>query len=102
MDLVIELDNEGRIWVTGADGAAREEAWLLGADDTPSSLRVSGLCLLEEKYTAGRWSSTTLDQREMAGAVMGGSLPRAVRVNPLRTVLARPRCERSGTLRWNT
>ena len=67
MDLVIELDNEGRIWVSGTDGTTREEAWLQGTDDTPSSLRASGLCLLEEKYTAGQWSSTTLDQRELTG-----------------------------------
>ena len=50
MDLVIELDNEGRIWVSPADDTAREEAWLQGADDTPLSLRASGLCPLEEKY----------------------------------------------------
>jgi hypothetical protein len=67
MDVVIELDNEGRIWVSPADGTAREEAWLQGADDTPRSLRASGLCPLEEKYTVGRWTSTTLDQREIAG-----------------------------------
>ena len=66
MDLVIELDNEGRIWVSPADGTAREEAWLQGTDDTPLSLRASGLCPLEEKYTVGRWTSTTLDQREIA------------------------------------
>lgn len=36
MDLVIELDNKGRIWVSGSDGTAREEAWLPGAKDTPS------------------------------------------------------------------
>ena len=48
MDLVIELDNEGRIWVSGSDGSAPEEAWLQGADDTPDALRASGLCLLEE------------------------------------------------------
>jgi hypothetical protein len=66
MDLVIELDNEGRIWVSPADDTAREEAWLQGADDTPLSLRASGLCPLEEKYPVGRWTSTTLDQREIA------------------------------------
>lgn len=67
MDFVIELDNEGRIWVSGSDGTTREEAWLPGADDTPLALRASGLCPLEEKYMVGRWTSTTLDQREIAG-----------------------------------
>ncbi len=28
MDLVIELDNEGRLWVSGSDDTTREEAWL--------------------------------------------------------------------------
>ena len=67
MDLVIELDTEGRIWVSGSDGTAPEETWLQEADDTPDVLRASGLCPLEEKYTVGRWTSTTLDQREIAG-----------------------------------
>jgi hypothetical protein len=67
MDLVIELDNKGRIWVSSFDGTAPEEAWLQGADDTPDTLRASGLCPLEEKYTLGTWISTTLDQREIAG-----------------------------------
>jgi hypothetical protein len=67
MDLVIELDNEGRLWVSGSDDTTREEAWLQGADDSPVSLRAGGLCPLEEKYTVGRWTSTTLDQREIAG-----------------------------------
>ncbi len=67
MDLAIELDNEGRIWVSGFDGTDPEEAWLQGAEDTPEALRASGLCPLEEKYTSGRWTSTTLDQREIAG-----------------------------------
>ncbi len=67
MDFVIELDNEGRIWVSGPDGTAHEEAWLPSADDTSLSLRASGLCPLEEKYIVGRWTSTTLDQREIAG-----------------------------------
>jgi hypothetical protein len=67
MDVGIELDHEGRIWVSPADSTAREEAWLPGVDDTPLSLRASGLCPLEEKYTAGRWTSTTLDQQEIAG-----------------------------------
>ena len=49
MDFVIELDDEGRIWVSPADGSAREEAWLQGADDTPHWMRASGLCLVEEK-----------------------------------------------------
>ena len=67
MDIMIELDNEGRLWVSPTDGTAREEAWLQGPDDTPLTLRASGLCPLEEKYTVGRWTSTTLDQREIAG-----------------------------------
>jgi hypothetical protein len=67
MDLVIELDNEGRIWVSPSDGSAPEEAWLPGAHDTPETLRASGLCLLEEKYTLGTWTSTTLDAREITG-----------------------------------
>ena len=67
MDLVIELDNEGRIWVSTSDGTAPEEAWLQGATDTPETLRASGLCLLEEKYTPGTWTSTTLDAREITG-----------------------------------
>ena len=67
MDLVIELDNEGRIWVSGADGTAPTEAWLHGATETPDALRTSGLCLLEEKYTPGAWTSTTLDPHEIAG-----------------------------------
>jgi hypothetical protein len=67
MDLVIELDNAGRIWVSVSDGTAAEEAWLPGANETPAVLRASGLCLLEEKYTPGAWTSTTLDPREIAG-----------------------------------
>ena len=66
MDLVIELDNDGRIWVSPADGTVREEAWLQGANETPEHLRASGLCLLEEKYTAGTLTSTTLDPHEIA------------------------------------
>jgi hypothetical protein len=67
MDIVIELDNEGRIWVLGADRTTQEEAWLQGADDTPEALRTSGLCPLEEKYMVETLISTTLDQREIAG-----------------------------------
>ena len=67
MDFVIELNNEGRIWVSAANGTAPEEAWLPGAHETPEALRASGLCLLEEKYTPGTWTSTTLDPREIAG-----------------------------------
>jgi hypothetical protein len=66
MDLVIELDNDGHIWVSPADGTAREEAWLQGANETPENLRASGLCLLEEKYAAGALTSTTLDPHEIA------------------------------------
>jgi hypothetical protein len=67
MDLRIELDNEGRIWVSGFDGTAPEEAWLQGANETPDGLRASGLCPLEEKYLVDRLTSTTLDQLEIAG-----------------------------------
>ena len=67
MDVVIELDSEGRIWVSSADGTTREEAWLPSANDTPRSLRASGLCPLEEKYMDGRRTSTTLDAREITG-----------------------------------
>ena len=67
MDLVIELDNEGRIWVSASDATAPEEAWLPGANDTPEALRTSGLSLLEEKYTPGTWTSTSHDPREIAG-----------------------------------
>jgi hypothetical protein len=67
MDLVIELDHQGRIWVSAPDGTAPEEAWLPGAAEPSHTLRAHGLCPLEEKYTLGRWSSTTLDPREIAG-----------------------------------
>ena len=67
MDLAIELDNEGRIWVSSSDVTAPEEAWLQGADETPDALRANGLCRLEEKYTPGTWTSTTLDAHEIAG-----------------------------------
>ena len=78
MDFVIELDNEGRIWVADSDGTTREEAWLPGADDTPLALRASGLCPLEEKYIVGRWTSTTLRSAGSRWPVMGGSLPRDI------------------------
>ena len=67
MRLLIELDNEGRIWVSGSGGRDQEEAWLQGADDTPDASRASGLCPLEEKYAVDRLTSTTLDQLEIAG-----------------------------------
>ena len=67
MALRIELDNEGRIWVSTPNSTAPEEAWLQGADETPDALRASGLCLLEEKYMVDRLTSTTLDQLEIAG-----------------------------------
>jgi hypothetical protein len=38
MDLVIELDHQGRICLSAADGTAAEEAWVLGADDTSTTL----------------------------------------------------------------
>ncbi len=75
MDLVIELDNEGRIWVSPADGTAREEAWLQDPDETPEDLRASGLCLLEEKYTPGTWTSTTLDMHEIVGQLWVEAFP---------------------------
>jgi hypothetical protein len=43
MDLVIELDREGHIWVYASDGIASEEAWVLGADDIPPRGGVSDL-----------------------------------------------------------
>jgi hypothetical protein len=67
MDLRIELDNEGRIWVLGSNRTTQEEAWLQEADDTPDALRASGLCLLEEKYMVSRLTSITLDQLEISG-----------------------------------
>jgi hypothetical protein len=67
MDVVVELDTEGRIWVSAMDSTAAEEAWIKGADETPAVLRASGLCPLEEKYTAVRLISTTLDPQEIAG-----------------------------------
>jgi hypothetical protein len=67
MDLVIELTNEGRIWVAARDGTVLEEAWVPSPEETPAALRHSGLCLLEEKYAPGRWASTTLDPQEIAG-----------------------------------
>jgi hypothetical protein len=67
MDLVIELNSEGRIWVSASDGTLLEEAWIPGPEETPATLRQGGLCLLEEKYRPGRWASTTLNPQEIAG-----------------------------------
>ena len=67
MDLVIELDHEGRIWVSASDGTILEETWIAGPDENSAALRASGLCLLEEKYMPGRWNSITLDPQEIAG-----------------------------------
>jgi hypothetical protein len=67
MDLVIELDHEGRIWVSAVDGTILEEAWIAGTGEAPATLRASGLCLLEEKYLPGHWASTTLDPQEITG-----------------------------------
>ena len=75
MAFVIALDHEGRIWVSSPAGTASEEAWLQGADDTPEDLRMSGLCLLEEKYPPGTWTSTTLDPHEMAGQLWVEACP---------------------------
>jgi hypothetical protein len=66
MDLVIELTTEGRIWVAARDGTVLEEAWVPRPEETPTTLRQSGRCLLEEKYTPGRWASTTLARGEIA------------------------------------
>jgi hypothetical protein len=67
MDLVIELDQKGRFWVSASDGTILEETWIAGAEEKPATLRASGLCLLEEKYMPGRWASTTLDPQEITG-----------------------------------
>jgi hypothetical protein len=67
MDLVIELDQGGRIWVSTSDGTILEEAWIAGTDENPAILRGSGLCLVEEKYMPGRRVSTTLDPQEITG-----------------------------------
>ena len=67
MDIVIELNHQGRIWVSAANGTTPEEAWVPGAADTPATLRASGLCPLEEKYTPGTWTST------VSGAGRGGA-----------------------------
>jgi hypothetical protein len=67
MDLVIELDQEGRIWVSDATGTVLEEAWIAGASEKSNALRTNGLCLLEEKYMPGHWVSTTLDPQEING-----------------------------------
>jgi hypothetical protein len=67
MDLVIELNSDGRIRVCAPDGTVLEEAWIPGPSETPTTLRQSGLCLLEEKYAPGHWASTTLDPQEIAG-----------------------------------
>lgn len=66
MDLAIELDHEGRIWVYAPDATEPEEAWMPGADETSLALRANGLCPIEEKYTPGTWLSSTLDPQEMA------------------------------------
>ena len=66
MDVVIELDHAGRIWVAAPDGTLLEEAWVPGPEEAPSALRQSGLCPLEEKYPPGHWASTTLDPQEIA------------------------------------
>jgi hypothetical protein len=75
MDFVVEVDNEGRIWVSDSDGTPPEEAWLQDANDTPEALRASGLCLLEEKYTSGTLTSTTLDLHEIAGQLWVEAIP---------------------------
>jgi hypothetical protein len=67
VDLAIELDDEGCIWVYASDGTVLEEAWLAGADEHATVMRQSGLSLLEEKYMPDRWTSTTLDPQEITG-----------------------------------
>jgi hypothetical protein len=76
MDLVIELDNEGRIWVSSSDGTPPEEALLQGANETPEDLRANGLCLLEEKYTPGMLTSTTFDPHEIASQLWVEVIPK--------------------------
>lgn len=73
MDLGIELDNGGRIWVSASNGTMLEETWVLGPDEHPTALRASGLCPLEEKYAPGRWASTTLDPQEIARQLWVGA-----------------------------
>jgi hypothetical protein len=67
MNLVIELNSEGRIWVSALDGTVLEEAWIPGPDEQAAVLRQSSLCRLEEQYAPGHWASTTLDPQEIAG-----------------------------------
>ena len=74
MDLVIELSSEGRIWVSARDGTLLEEAWIPGPDETPTTLRQSGLGLLQGKYLPGPWASTTLNPHGRTGR-MGGECP---------------------------
>jgi hypothetical protein len=78
MDIQIELDSQGRIWVSAPDDTVPEEAWLAGATETPDTLRANGLCPLEEKYTSRRWNSTTLDPHEMAGQLWVEAIPEAL------------------------
>ena len=78
MDFVIELDNEGRIWVADSDGITREEAWLPGADDTPLALRASGLCPPGGEIYSGQVDLYHLGSAGSRWPVMGGSLPRDI------------------------
>ena len=75
MDFVVEVDNDGRLWVSRSDGTPPEEAWLQDANETPENLRASGLCLLEEKYILGTLTSTTLDPHEIAGQLWVEAIP---------------------------
>lgn len=83
MDLVIELDPEGRIWVSASAGTILEEAWIAGADEDPAAVRASGLCLLEEKYMPGSRVSTTLDPQEITGQLWIEAAPKKpARITP--------------------
>jgi hypothetical protein len=75
MDLVIELDQQGRIWVSDLAGTVLEEAWIAGAGEKADALRTGGLCLLEEKYMTGRWASTPWIRRKST-ASCGSKPPR--------------------------
>ena len=69
MNLVIELDTEGRIWVSGFDGTDPEEAWLQGADDTPDEAnRLASVCEKhQERLIVWTLLDTGLRVSELAG-----------------------------------
>jgi hypothetical protein len=78
MDVAIELDNEGRIWVSSSDGTAREEAWLQGADDTPPLLARERLVPHGGEIYRGQEDLYHVGSARNRWPVMGGSLPRDV------------------------